>query len=211
MLNKGFPSSSVELPSTLIPRCEKGLVFVVSAPAGAGKTSLVYQLLRWFPTLELSVTYTTRKPREGEKDGVDYHFISHDEFDRRLREGDFLEHVELHGNKYGSSRSSVEMIRSQGKHAIMVIDTEGALKVKELLNPVMIFIKPPSVEVLKERMIKRGSETDESLSRRLRLAEHEMGLEAHYDYTIVNDDFTAASLKLSSVVIAETVKNKRFM
>ena len=166
-------------------------------------------LLSHFPSLQLSVTYTTRTPRNGEKNGIDYHFISKEEFQKRIDKGDFLEWVFMHGNFYGCSRSDIETGISEGKHLIMVIDTEGAKKVKELLHPVMIFIAPPSMETLKERIVGRNSESEESLQKRLTKAHQEMDCVGMFDYVVMNDDFSTALITLACIIVGEVHKHKQ--
>lgn len=182
---------------------EKGLIFVVSAPAGTGKTTLVDMLVKEFPSVLANVSYTTRLPREGEIEGVHYHFITESEFARKLAAADFLESVKLYDVSYGSSRGWVEEQTGKGFHVILVIDTQGALHLKEFLNAVYIFINPPSLEVLKDRLIKRQTESSEMLEKRLAWAAQELQAARHYDYQITNDDLAIAYQVLRSILIAE--------
>ena len=181
----------------------KGIVFVVSAPAGTGKTTLVNRLLEEFPHILESVSFTTREPRPGEINGKHYHFVTQQEFDKRISQGDLLEYVTLYGHSYGTSRSQVEALRKAGKHAILVIDTQGALKLKETISAVYIFVIPPSMSELKQRLETRRTETPEAMQRRLDWAQEELKAIDQYDYNLVNDDMQTAYEALRSIVIAE--------
>ncbi|MGR3951312.1 MAG: guanylate kinase [Chlamydia sp.] len=187
-----------------------GALFIISAPAGAGKTTLVTALISHFPTLELALSYTTRMPRAGEMDGVHYHFISKEAFCEKRAAGDFIESVELHGNLYGSCRHTIQKRRGAGAHLIMVIDTEGAKHVvQEIEDAVSIFITVPTLEVLKQRLIERNSETKETLEKRLNLASKELLCSRMYDYTIMNDQFGLALETLACIVVAEVHKKNQ--
>jgi guanylate kinase len=183
-----------------------GQLFVVSAPAGAGKTTLVKQLVSIFPNVVQAPSLTTRPRRATEIDGKDYHFVSEKEFLKREAEGQLLEHVELHGNLYGTSREEVERVRRSGRHAILVIDTRGAIALKHQLNPVLIFIKPPSLETLKERLVHRASEDEKSIEMRLSWAQKELADEELFHYSIINDELPRALNVLASIIIAESHK-----
>lgn len=187
----------------LLGNCERGLLFIVSAPAGTGKTTLVEMLTEEFPNVVRSVSYTTRKPRAAEIDGVDYYFITKKEFEEKAAAGEFLEHVELYNTCYGTSRGWVEDKRSQGKHVVLVIDTQGGLKLKGKVEGTFIFIQPPSLEVLRGRLLKRNTETEEVIAERLAWAKKEMDDAAFYDYKIINDDLNTAYQVLRSIFIAE--------
>ncbi|MBB63827.1 MAG: guanylate kinase [Waddliaceae bacterium] len=181
---------------------EKGLLFVVSAPAGTGKTTLVRMLAEEFPCVQQSVSYTTRLPRPSEVDGIDYNFVDEAEFKKRIESGDFIEHVHLFDHYYGTSLSHIQMLQEQGKHVILVIDTEGALQLKEQVRATLIFISPPSVDHLRERMLKRSTEAEEVIQQRVARAEQELAAQKNYDYTVENDDLEIAYQVLRSVVIA---------
>lgn len=183
-----------------------GQVFVLSAPAGTGKTTLVQMLAQEFDCVVPSISFTTRAPRITEIDGRDYHFVSKDQFEKKRLAGDFLEYSEVFGHFYGTSKSMVESLQSKGKHVVLVIDTQGALKVKKIMNATFIFIVPPSLEVLKQRLIARKSESEESLTLRLKWAEEEMKALPFYDYQIVNDKLTTAYEVLRSILIAQEHK-----
>lgn len=187
----------------------KGTLFVISAPAGTGKTTLVRMLLEEFHHRVVeSVSYTTRFPRPNEVPGRDYHFISAEEFQKKISEGEFLEYAQVFGNYYGTSRKAVEAQQEKGKHVVLVIDTQGALQLKDKLEAVFIFISPPSLEELKARLHRRKSESDEAIDHRLSWAEKEMALSGHYSYHIVNDNLKVAYDALRSILIAEEHKNR---
>jgi guanylate kinase len=187
---------------------KKGLIFVISAPAGTGKTTLVRMLQKEFSCLVESVSYTTRKPRPGEKEGVDYYFISESEFTQKLQEGDFVEHAKVFGHDYGTSRSFVESQLQQGKHVLLVIDTQGAVQLKNHYDAIFVFISPPSVSELRSRLYGRKTETDQAIEHRLSWAEKEMALAPRYDYHIINEDLHTAYAVLRSILIAEEHRNR---
>jgi guanylate kinase len=183
---------------------KKGLFFIISAPAGTGKTTLVQMLVKEFPSVIASISYTTRLPRQGEISGQDYHFISEAMFQEKIATADFLEYVNLYGHYYGTSLQWVRSQQDQGKHVILVIDTQGALKLKEQkFKAVYVFIRPPSLDVLKKRLIDRQTETEEKIERRLEWAKREIQAAPYYDYQIINDDLSRSYEILRSIVIAE--------
>jgi guanylate kinase len=182
---------------------KKGLAFIISAPAGTGKTTLVRKLVQEFPSVVTSISYTTRSPRPGEVEGIDYHFITVSEFEKKIVAGDFLEYVKLYDTYYGTSRQWVEERQNQGKHVVLVIDTQGALQLKRNFSAVYIFIRPPSLEILKERLKKRQTEEPKMLKQRLDWAKVELEASQFYDYLIVNDDLDTAYDILRSIIIAE--------
>jgi len=190
--------------SSLVPPHTVGKLFVVSAPAGTGKTTLVKQLVATFDAVSVARTLTTRQPRRDEVNGKDYLFVERKEFEARRVRGDLVESVELHGNLYGTVREEVDRLRYSGKHVVLVIDTAGARIVKEQLQAVLIFIRPPSMKVLAERLKGRNSEKEETLHQRLELARLELEQERYYHYTIVNEDLHDAFSLLASIVVAET-------
>jgi guanylate kinase len=187
---------------------KKGLVFVVSAPAGTGKTTLVRMLREEFPRVVENISFTTREPRTNEEPGKDYHFISLQEFKQKIQEGDFIEYAEVFGNYYGTSLKELVALQEKGKHVVLVIDTQGALQLKEKIDAVFIFISPPSMEELRARLYRRRSETQEVIERRLLWAEKEMELIFRYDYHIVNDQLKTAYDALRSILIAEEHRNR---
>lgn len=194
----------------LLGNLEKGLLFVISAPAGTGKTTLVRKLMQEFSCVSESISCTTRPVREGETHGKDYFFISKEDFEVKIRKGDFLEHAEVFGNRYGTSRSFVEETRSEGKHVILVIDTQGAMQLKDQVDAVFIFLRPPSIEELRVRLAKRQTESAEAIEKRINWASHELTVADQYDYQVVNDDLDVAYLVLRSIIIAEEHKTCHF-
>lgn len=181
---------------------KKGELVIVSAPAGTGKTTLVQMLKKEFPNeVTQSISCTTRKPRPGEVDGRDYVFLTETAFEERVKKGEFLEHATVFGHKYGTLKDAVEAQRSDGKHVILVIDTQGAMELKKKIEALYIFITPPSIETLEERLKNRKTESPETLKKRLKWAQFEMDQAKHYDYTIVNDDLETAYEVLKNIII----------
>ncbi len=179
----------------------RGDVFIVSGPSGAGKGTLVRALLDRVPGLWLSVSATTREPRPGEVEGVHYHFLAREEFDRLVAGDGFLEWAEVHGNRYGTLRSKVEERVAAGQDVILEIDPQGAGQVKRALpSAVLVFIEPPSFEELRRRLIGRGSETPEQIERRLCAAVEELKIAGTYDYVVINDDVERATDELAHIV-----------
>lgn len=177
-------------------------LFVVSGPSGAGKGTLVALVRKQLPGLGLTVSATTRRPREGEVDGVSYFFLDPDEFQRRIDAGDFVEWANVHGHKYGTLASEVDRNLSQGSSVILEIDVQGALQVKERFpEAVLIFIKPPSLDVLRERLVGRGTESEDSLELRLENARGELALADRYDEVILNDDKHRAATELAQTIL----------
>ncbi len=192
----------------LLSDLKEGLVFVVSAPAGTGKTTLVKKLTAEFSNVIQSISSTTRLPRESEVNGVDYNFITQEEFRKRIDGGEFLEYVELYGDFYGTSRKWVADRIEKGKCVILVIDTQGARKLMGNYPATFIFIKPPSLEVLRERIAGRSADTPEAIQKRLSWAAQELEQAKYYQYQIVNDNLETAYQVLRSIIIAETHKVK---
>lgn len=189
----------------LLGNCGVGLVFIISAPAGTGKTTLVQMLTHEFPSVIASISYTTRSIRPGEINGVHYNFISEEEFRTRIDQGDFLEHVELYGHFYGTSKLWIEDTLKKGKHVILVIDTQGAMQLRKTRSErsIFIFITPPSLEELRKRLTKRKTESAKKITERLEWAKKELLCQTHYDYLIVNDELQIAYQTLRSILIAE--------
>ncbi len=180
-----------------------GLLFVVSAPAGTGKNTLLNRLMSEFPVIRESISCTTRPPRPGEVQGREYHFLTEDEFSAKIAAGDFLEHVRLYDHAYGTLRSTVEQQRNAGFHVVLVIDTQGALKLMESVEATYIFIRPPSLAELRRRLEARSTEKGEALEHRLSEAVRELSAAIHYDYQIINDDLDVATEVMRSIFIAE--------
>lgn len=188
----------------------KGVLIVISGPSGAGKGTICEALLEKHEEIVLSVSATTRSPRKGEVDGVNYHFLSKETFVSRIEEDDFLEHAQVYGNYYGTPKSDVQKILDSGRDVILEIDIQGALKVKEQSNEgVFIFILPPSMEELKQRIIKRGSETPESLMTRFKSAYKEINYVSKYNYAVVNDTVERAVEKIEGILLAEKCRVDR--
>ncbi|MEA2472286.1 MAG: guanylate kinase [Thermoleophilaceae bacterium] len=171
-------------------------VLVVTGPSGVGKGTLIKSLCREFPDLRLSVSATTRPPRSGEEDGRDYHFLSPEEFERRVRAGEFLEHATYAGNRYGTLRSETE-----DDPVVLEIEVQGARQVREALpDAIQVFIAPPTTEVLRERLLQRGTDSPEVIRKRLEAAEEELAAKDEFPHVIVNDDLGRAVQELSDLV-----------
>ncbi|MFJ4052060.1 guanylate kinase [Pseudomonas sp. NPDC089743] len=177
-----------------------GTLYIVSAPSGAGKTSLVNALIKEDERISVSVSHTTRGKRPGEEHGVNYHFVSHDEFKALIDKNDFLEHAEVFGNFYGTSRSTLQQVLDRGDDLILEIDWQGARQVRELMPEARsIFILPPNLEALRQRLDGRGQDSDEIIAGRMKEAVSEMQHYDEYEYVIINDDFDAALEELKAV------------
>ena len=182
-------------------KIKKGLVFVVSAPAGTGKTTLVEMLTNKYPDqIVRSISCTTRSPRGEEKPGVDYLFLSESEFNQKIDEGAFLEHAQVFDHQYGTLKESVERLQREGKHVALVIDTQGGESIKNQIDSILIFIRPPSLDTLRERLQNRHTDSPESIDLRLSWAEKEMKKGEKYDVQIVNDDLQKAFNELESFI-----------
>jgi guanylate kinase len=178
-----------------------GKVFVITGPSGVGKGTLIERLLERVPQLELSVSATTREPRPGEEDGRDYHFLTPEEFDRRVEAGDFLEHATYSGNRYGTLRGEVERRLSEGRSVVLEIEVQGARQVRVAMpEAVLIFIAPPDPAALRRRLEGRGTDSEEAIERRLRTAEIELEAQAEFPHVIVNDDVQKAAAELEGLV-----------
>jgi guanylate kinase len=192
-------------PST--PLGTGGRLFIVSAPSGTGKTTLIERLVQIVPDLRMSRSYTSRPARPGERDGVDYNFISRDRFDAMARDGAFLEYADVFGNCYGTSRGDTEALLKQGHDVVLVIDVQGARQVRRSGVPVVgIFVLPPSADILERRLRGRSKDTEEQILRRLEVARQEVGEYASYDYVVVNDELETAVERLRSIVLAERTR-----
>ena len=187
-----------------------GILFIISSPSGGGKGTLIKEILKTVPNIGYSVSYTTRKIREGESDGRDYHFVSREEFAKLIESDEFLEYAEVHGNLYGTSQNQVRTDTGNGRDIILEIDVQGSESVKNKMpEAVGIFILPPSFEVLKERLTERNTETKFDLELRLKNAAREVLSHKDFDYVVINDEKHIAVEELKAVIIAERTKQVR--
>ena len=189
-----------------------GIVFIVSAPSGAGKTTLTRKVLNLHPEMSLSVSCTTRKPRPGEVRGRDYHFVSERDFRRRLEAGDFAEWAEVHGCLYGTPRRALERQLHKGQDVLLDIDVQGARQIKQhFRSAVAVFVLPPSLKELRRRLAARGTDERKTIAQRWRRAQDEIQEIEGYDYFIVNRDVGDAVTQLAAIIAAERVKVCRFI
>ena len=187
-----------------------GNLFIVSAPSGTGKTSLVNALLRSNQQIDLSVSYTTRSPRPGETDGKDYHFINRETFLNMAKHGDFLESAEVYGNLYGTSQSWIETETSCGRDILLEIDWQGAAQVRRKFpDCITIFILPPSLQALEDRLKARAQDSASVIATRLQAAQEDIAHVAEFDYVIINDKLDQALQQLSAVVVAAGLRRER--
>ena len=190
----------------------EGLLYIVSAPSGTGKTTLLKRVMEYFPDIRFSISYTTRPPRPGERDGEDYHFISPQQFQRMVGKGAFAEWAEVLGNRYGTALDSVRESRSQGVDLILDIDSQGARQIRECFDGgIFIFILPPSLEVLEQRLKARGVDEQGVIEFRVAKARDEMKQARWYNYIIVNDSVEEAAEQLKSIILAERCRRERVL
>ena len=176
-------------------------VFVITGPSGVGKGTLIRGLMERLPQLELSVSATTRPPRPGETEGVEYHFLVPEEFDRRVQEGDFVEHADYAGRRYGTLRSELDRRVGAGVPVVLEIEVQGARQVREAMpEAVQVFIAPPSLQALRTRLIGRGTDDPEEVERRLRVAEQELAAQSEFGHVVVNDRLEDALDQLTEIV-----------
>ena len=188
---------------------QRGLLFIVSAPSGTGKTTLVERLVQVVPNLHLSRSFTSRQARPGEKDGVDYNFISRDRFQEMVGEGEFLEWADVFGNYYGTGVAHTEAELARGRDVVLVIDVQGARQVRSRgVETVGVFVLPPSAAVLEQRLRGRSKDTEEQIRKRLEVACREVGEFAQYEYLVINDELEAAADRLRAIVLAERARVK---
>ena len=200
----------LETTGTISHTTPRGTLFVVSSPSGGGKGTIIRHVLDVVDNLSYSVSYTTRAPRPGEVDGREYFFISRETFNEMVSAGEFLEWACVHGNFYGTSKSQIIEETLRGADIILEVDVQGAASVRQLLmDSVSIFILPPSYEVLKRRLIARGTDSPDELELRLRNAPEELKQYSAFDYVIINDEIDRAAGKLASIIDAERVRCMR--
>jgi len=200
-----IPTAPVSLQPT-----RSGILFVVSSPSGGGKGTLVQRMLNAVPDLSYSVSYTTRPPRNGELDGREYFFVTRDRFEQMVAANEFLEWASVHGNLYGTARTQVSREIDEGRDIVLEVDVQGAASVRQLItDSVSIFILPPSHEVLRQRLQRRGTDTPDELQLRLRNAPAELAHYTAFDYLIINDDVELAASRLVAIVNAERSRCER--
>ena len=187
-----------------------GQIFIIAAPSGAGKSSLVAALIAADPGIRLSVSHTTRTPRPGEVNGREYHFVSHEVFRDMQGHGEFLESAEVYGNFYGTSSADIRHSLGQGRDVVLEIDWQGARQVRALfMDAISIFILPPSLEALRDRLLARGKDPLEVIERRLALAREDLSHENEFDYAIINNEFAEAAKDLAAIVRAARCQRSR--
>jgi len=187
----------------------QGSLYIFAAPSGAGKTSLVKALVETTADIEVSVSHTTRAPRPGEVDGVNYHFTDVAAFQAMVAQGAFLEHARVFDNYYGTARANIEQRLAAGVDVILEIDWQGARQVREQFpDSIGIFILPPSRQALEERLRGRGQDGDEVIARRMRDAESEISHYGEFDYLVINDDFATALVELAAIVMAQRLRTR---
>ena len=210
-----FPHQTTSLKlrhsmSTIAHSQTGSLLLTVTAPSGAGKSSLLSALIQQDPSLRLSISHTTRQPRPGEQNGREYHFTTVDDFKKRLEQGEFLEHALVHGNYYGTSKQTVCHQLQAGQDTLLEIDWQGARQIRALFpETISIFILPPSIAALEERLNKRGQDSPEIIQQRLKAADNEIRHASESDYVIINRDFDRALTQLASIVDAARCRTAR--
>jgi guanylate kinase len=185
----------------------RGLLFIISAPSGTGKTTLAERLVQRVPGLRLSRSYTSRPMRPGEQDGVDYNFVSRERFEEMVRQGLFLEWADVFGNYYGTCAAETEALLADGFDVVLVIDVQGARQVRSRgIETVGIFVLPPSADILEQRLRGRSKDSEEQIRCRLAVASGEVGEWAQYEYVVINDDLEPAVDRLRAIVLAERAR-----
>ena len=194
----------------MIKESKKGLLIVVSGPSGAGKDTICKKLIEENSNIFMSVSMTTRKPRKNEKEGVDYYFVTNDVFESKIKENIFLEHASYNGNYYGTPKDKVFEMLNMGKDVILILDINGALNVKKMIpSAIFIFIMPPDMETLKNRLIERNTEPREKVLQRFIASYNEINNYQKYNYVVVNDNATIAVNKVKSIIISEKCRVDR--
>jgi guanylate kinase len=186
------------------------MLFIVSAPSGAGKTTLVERLVEETPRLRMSRSYTSRRSRAGELDGVDYNFVSRQQFEGMVSAGEFLEWADVFGNLYGTSRADTERLLTAGHDVVLVIDVQGARQVRARgVEAISIFVMPPSYQILEQRLRGRSKDSEEAVQRRLQVARAEVAAFTEYDFIVINDELAPAVERLRAIVLAERARLKQ--
>lgn len=195
----------------MVKRKKNGTLIVLSGPSGAGKGTICNELLKQVDTLNLSISMTTRSPRESEVDGKDYYFVTKEQFEEYIAKGNFLEYAKVHGdNYYGTPKNKVEEILSSGRDIILEIDIQGALEVKEKMKEgIFIFIMPPSMRELKDRLVKRNTESKDKIIERFKNAYKEINEVTKYNYIVINDEVQSAVDKVKAIILAEKCRVDR--
>ena len=189
---------------------DRGLLFIVSAPSGTGKTTLVERLEQILPNLCMSRSYTSRPARAGERDGIDYNFVTRAEFDAMIDRGEFLEWAEVFGNRYGTSRPDIERLQASGQDVVLVIDVQGAAQVKRSgIDHTSIFVLPPSFEILERRLRGRSADSEAAMQKRLAAARAEAGCYVDYDYVVINDRLEPTVVRLQEIIASERSRMHR--
>jgi guanylate kinase len=207
-MTKTTPTSG----SPAAPQARKGILFVISAPSGAGKTSICREILALMPGLRQSISYTTRAMRPGERDGIDYYFVSREVFEGMVADGAFVEWAQVHGNCYGTARAFLEQAREEGADVLLDIDFQGARQLRDSgLDGVFIFILPPHMDELRKRLDCRNTDDEETIARRLANAVGEIAEAVNFDYLVVNDLLEEAVEKIWAIMTAEAVRTNRMI
>jgi len=190
----------------------RGIPFIISGPSGAGKTTLYKLALEKIPNVRHSVSYTTRPPRPGDVDGLDYNFVTEEVFNEMIEAKEFIEHAHIHGNRYGTARADLDGLLSSGSHVLLEIDVQGAQSMRKTLEAgVYVFIAPPSMEVCEQRLSSRGKDSPEVIARRVDAAMEEINHAPAYDYIIINDRLEEAFEGLKAIITAEASRSARVM
>jgi guanylate kinase len=188
----------------------QGLLFIISAASGTGKTTLAERLVQILPNLRMSRSYTSRPARAGERDGVDYNFVSREQFQGMIDRGEFLEWADVFGNMYGTSRLDAEKLQASGQDVVLVIDVQGAAQVKRCgIDHTAIFVLPPSFEILERRLRGRSADSEAAMQKRLAAARAEVGCYADYDYVVINDQLEPTVVRLQEIIAAERSRMHR--
>jgi guanylate kinase len=194
--------------SNSLPR--RGQLFIVSAPSGAGKTTLVERVVEQTPHLKMSRSYTSRAARQGEVDGVDYNFVTRPRFESMMAAGEFLEWADVFGNLYGTAAADTERLRAAGNDVVLVIDVQGARKVRKSgIDAISVFVMPPTYAELEHRLRGRSKDSEEAIQRRLQVARQEVASFAEYDFIVINDELSTTVDQLKAIVVAERARLKR--